>query len=98
MVKLVHNFMTAWTFPRWRRALLVAVVSDGLGFGVAPFPLAQWLLDAVTAAALLIVLGFRWQLLTALAIEVVPAVQLFPAWTLAVLAMSATTSQRDSNE
>jgi hypothetical protein len=80
----------AWKHPRWRWALLIAVVSDAVGFGVALLPPIQWLLDATTAAALLLALGFRWQLLMALAVEVVPAVQLFPAWTLAVLAMSIT--------
>ena len=72
---------------RW--ALLIALLSDALGFGVALFPLLQWLLDAITAIALLMVLGFRWPLLIALAFEVIPAVELFPAWTLVVLAMMA---------
>jgi len=80
----------AWKHPRWRWALLIALVSDAMGFGVALLPPIQWVLDVVTAAALLLALGFRWQLLMALAVEVVPAVQLFPAWTLAVLAMSIT--------
>ena len=85
--------MAAWKFPRWRWALLIAVVSDALGFGAVLFPPVEWLLDAVTAAALLLAIGFRWQLFLALAIEVVPALQLFPAWTLAVLAMSSLTIQ-----
>jgi fatty acid desaturase len=97
MNQLVQNFMTAWKFPRWRWAMLIAVVSDALGFGVALLPPVQWLLDAVTAAALLVALGFRWPLFAALAVEVVPAIQLFPAWTLAVLALSATTNQNASD-
>ena len=72
---------------RW--ALVIALVSDALGFGVALFPPLQWLLDAVTAIALLMVLGFRWPLLIALVIEVIPAIELFPAWTLVVVAMMA---------
>jgi len=94
MQELLHNFLTAWKFPRWRWALVIAVVSDALGFGVVLFPVLQWLLDAATAAGLLVALGFRWPLFAALAVEVVPALELFPAWTLAVLAMSATTTQR----
>jgi len=74
---------------RMRWALLIALLSDALGFGVALFPLLQWLLDAITAIALLMVLGFRWPLLIALAFEVIPAIELFPAWTLVVLAMMA---------
>ncbi len=90
MNKLLQNFLTAWKSPKWRRALLIALLSDALGFGVVLFPPAQWILDAVTAVALVIVLGFRWKLLMAMAVEVVPAIQLFPAWTLVVAAMAAT--------
>ena len=90
MIRPVHNFITALKYPRWRWALLIAVVSDVLGFAVVLFPPAQWLLDAATATALLFTLGFRWQLFIALAVEVVPALELFPAWTLVVLALSAT--------
>ena len=89
MVQLVHNFMRALQHPRWRWALLTAVVSDALGFGVVLLPPVQWALDAVTAGVLFAVLGFRWALLSALAIEVVPAVQLFPAWTLVVAALAS---------
>jgi len=91
---VIRNFISALKSPRWRWALLIAAASDALGFAVALLPLAQWLLDVVTAGALLFTLGFRWPLLAALAVEVVPAFELFPAWTLVVLAMSATTVQR----
>ena len=57
-------------------------------------PPVQWLLDAVTAAALFVVLGFRWPLLPALAVEVVPALQLFPTWTLVVAAMASTETEK----
>ena len=90
---LTRGLRVAWKSRRWRVALLVAVLSDALGFGVALLPPVQWLLDAVTAAALLVVLGFRWPLLAALAVEVVPALELFPAWTLAVMALAAADSR-----
>ena len=90
MIKLIQNFRLAWKSPRWRRALLIAIISDALGFGVVLFPPVLWILDAVTAVALVIVLGFRWKLLIAMAIEVIPAIQLFPAWTLVIAAMAAT--------
>jgi len=89
-MKPIHNFITALKLPRWRWALFIAVVSDALGFAVVWFPPAQWLLDAATAIALLFALGFRWPLFIALAVEVVPALELFPAWTLVVLALLAT--------
>ena len=91
---LIQNFRMAWKIPRWRWALLVALASDAVGFGVALLPPVQWSVDAVTAVALLAVLGFRWGLLGALAIEVVPVLQLFPAWTLVVAALAGTEKQQ----
>jgi hypothetical protein len=91
---LIQNFRMAWKIPRWRWALLVALASDAVGFGVALLPPVQWSVDAVTAIALLAVLGFRWGLLGALAIEVVPVLQLFPAWTLVVAALASTEKQQ----
>jgi hypothetical protein len=85
----VSALFNAWKVPRWRWALLVAGVSDVLGIAVVPLPPIQWLLDAMTALALLLVLGLRWPLIVALAIELVPALAVFPAWTLVVLAISA---------
>ena len=82
-----------WKLPRWRRALVIALLSDALGFGVVLMPPVQWALDALTAGALFAVLGFRRHLLLALAIEVVPALQLFPAWTLVVAALAGTETQ-----
>jgi hypothetical protein len=84
----VHNLRLAWALRRWRRALLVAALSDGLGFGAALLPPAQWVLDAVTAAALFAVLGFRWSLLSALFVEAVPGLAMFPTWTLVVAALA----------
>ncbi len=86
---LIHNFLLAWKYPRWRWALLTAVVSDALGFWLTLYPPAYWVLDAVTAVVLFVVLGFRWPLLPALAVEVVPGLQLFPAWTLVVAALAS---------
>ena len=88
--RLAHNLGLAWGVPRWRGALLIAVLSDALGFGVVLFPPVQWFLDAATAAALFAILGFRWTLLSALAVEAVPGLELFPAWTLVVLSLAAT--------
>ena len=87
---LILNFLMAWKFPRWRVALVTAALSDAVGFGVALIPPLQWALDALTAAVLFAVLGFRWSLLSALAVEAVPGLQLFPAWTLVVAALAST--------
>ncbi len=93
-----ENFRTAWRNPRLRRALLIAVVSDALGFAVIALPPVQWAVDAVTAVLLLVVLGFRWQLFLALAIEVVPVLEVFPAWTLVVMALAVTTNEKTKDE
>jgi hypothetical protein len=90
----LHNLRVAWSSPRWRRALLIAAVSDALGFGVFAWPPAVWLLDAVTVVALLKVLGFRWQLLLALGVEAIPVLEVFPAWTLVVAALAATDTRQ----
>lgn len=86
----IENLRMAWKLPRWRWALAVAGLSDAVGFGVALLPPVQWLLDSATAVVLFAVLGFRWPLLGALAIEVVPGMALFPAWTLVVGALAST--------
>jgi hypothetical protein len=91
---LVRHFLVAWNLPRWRWALVTAVISDAVSFGVALIPPVQWLVDAVTAAVLFAVLGFRWALLGALAVELVPGMALFPAWSLVVAALAGTETQK----
>ena len=95
---LVQNFLVAWKFPRWRWALFFAVLSDAAGFGLVLIPPLEWLLDAVTAVVLFAVLGFRWPLLAALATEAVPALQLFPAWSLVVAALASTELRRPPHD
>ncbi|HVY46805.1 MAG TPA: hypothetical protein VHB21_13050, partial [Minicystis sp.] len=46
-------------------------------------------LDAAVALSLLFVLGFRWRLAFALAIELVPGAALFPSWTAVVLSVAS---------
>ncbi len=94
MKKFLNNFLLAWKLPRWRWALLVAIISDVLGIAFTFTPPVYWIIDAVTAVVLLVVIGFKWPLLPALAIEVVPGLQLFPAWTLVVLALAGTESKK----
>jgi hypothetical protein len=91
---LIRNFVLASKTPRWRRAFIIALLSDALGFLVVLFPPLQWTLDVVTAGALVLILGFRWKLMLAMAIGVIPAIELFPAWTLVILAMAATETQK----
>ena len=71
-------------------ALLVAVISDAIGFGLGLIPPIQWVVDGITVLVLLRVLGFSWPLLIALAVEAVPVLEIFPTWTLVVLVMAGT--------
>jgi hypothetical protein len=81
---------------RKRIALVVALVADGLELGFFPAdsmgaasPVND-IIDGATALILLLVLGFRWRLAFALAMELVPFATLFPSWTAVVLSMPTT--------
>lgn len=92
--KLVHNFLLAWKSAPWRWALLVAGISDFAGLWVMLFPPAQWVLDVSTAVVLVLILGFRWPILSVMVIEAVPFLQTFPAWILVVVALAASNSDQ----
>ncbi|MDP3441338.1 MAG: hypothetical protein Q8T08_00620 [Ignavibacteria bacterium] len=96
-MKYFHYLKMMWKIPRWRKALIIALVSDILGFTVLLMPQFQWALDAITVIGLLLVLGFNWRLLLALAIELIPVLQLFPAWTLVIIAMATRELHEDEN-
>jgi hypothetical protein len=89
MRTLIRQFLTAWKIPRWRWAIIAAVASDGVGLALALTPPAFWVLDVVTVVLLFVLLGFRWSLVPALIFEMVPGLQVFPAWTLVVMALAA---------
>jgi hypothetical protein len=95
---IIKNFRSTLKSPRWRWALIISIVSDVLGFTIVSLPPFLWILDGFTALFIFAVLGFRWKLFTALIIEAIPALQLFPAWTLVILAMAATEKQKYYNE
>ncbi len=88
--KFLNKFKTAWSLPGWRRALLIAVLSDILGFAFTFTPPVYWIIDVITVIVLFVLIGFKWALLPALIVEVIPPLQLFPAWTLVVLALAGT--------
>jgi hypothetical protein len=77
----------AVTVRRKRIALAVAAIADAVQLGLFPAFFEGALsppddaLDVVVAAILLLTLGWRWRLLAALALELVPGVALFPSWT-----------------
>jgi hypothetical protein len=74
--------------PRRKKlALAIAVLADAVQLGFFPVFGAGGLsapddvLDLVVAGALLAILGWRWPLVVALGLELVPGVALFPSWT-----------------
>lgn len=70
--------------PRIALAFAIALVSDALSVWLEFAPPLQWGLDAITAAALFLILGRQWMILPALVAEAIPGVALFPAWVLVV--------------
>jgi hypothetical protein len=75
---------------RFRAAMLLAMVADSVQIIGFPFfvegavsPLDD-VLDFVVAGALVCLLGWHWEFLPSLMIELVPGADLAPFWTLAV--------------
>ncbi len=93
--KAFANLKAAWALRSWRGAFILAAVSDAISFGVGWVAPVQWAIDALTAIALFILLGWRWKLLVPLLIEAVPGLAVFPTWILALLAMAATEQKKD---
>jgi hypothetical protein len=75
---------------RFRTALVLAVVVDALQLIVFPafvegaFSAADDVLDFLVAAILIPLLGWHWEFLPSFAAKLIPGVDLFPFWTLAV--------------
>jgi hypothetical protein len=95
MVKATSWLRPGNTTTKKRRALAlgVAALADVLQLAIFPTfiegALSPFLdvLDAVVVVALLAILGFRWRIAIALAMELVPGVDLFPTWTAVVLSV-----------
>jgi hypothetical protein len=91
------------TRGRRRAAIAVAAVADLVQIAFAPAFVEGALLppdiilDAVTAIAILIIVGFHWRLAFALAMELVPAVDLFPTWTALVLSLPVDEAQKPAD-
>ena len=68
-------------------AFVVAAASDGISIAAELIPPVQLGVDAATVLVLLLILGFRWQLVPALIVEAIPGLALFPTWIAAVIAI-----------
>jgi hypothetical protein len=89
-----------WTRRRIWLARALALAADFVQFVVLPFALgnalspADEIIDVAVGIALTSLLGFHVALLPALAIELVPVLDVFPTWTAAVLFITRGGSSR----
>ncbi len=77
--------------------MAIAALADAVQLGFFPafyggaLSIPDDVLDGAVALALVLLLGWKWRLVAALALELVPGVALFPSWT-AFVATVATAS------
>jgi hypothetical protein len=77
--------------PRFRTAMMVAIVADALQIVVFPMFVqgalspADDILDLGIGAAMINLLGWHWEFLPSFLAKLVPGVDLVPFWTLAVV-------------
>jgi hypothetical protein len=65
-------------------AFAVAGLSDTISLWTNFLTPVQLVVDALTAVALFMILGWRWVFLPALIMEAMPGVAIFPLWVLVV--------------
>jgi hypothetical protein len=76
--------------PRLRTAMLLAILADLLQLVIFPLFVegaaspADDALDLAMAAILSYLLGWHWEFLPSFLVKLVPGVDLFPCWTIAV--------------
>jgi len=87
---VTHNAITISPGPRFRAALILAIIADALQ--IAVFPLfvegaespVDDILDLGMGAVLTYLLGWHWEFLPSFVVKLAPGVDLVPLWTLAV--------------
>jgi len=87
---VTHDTVTISPGPRFRAAMVLAIVADALQIVVFPLFVegalspADDLLDFGIAAVLVQLLGWHWEFLPSFFAKLVPGVDLVPFWTMAV--------------
>ena len=87
---MTHDTITLSPGPRFRAALVLAIVADALQILVFPLFVegavspADEILDFCVAAVLMKLLGWHWEFLPSFFAKLVPGVDLVPFWTMAV--------------
>ena len=65
---------------RFALSVLVAVLADSIELPLEGIPPAWILIDALTAGAVLVIWGFRWEIALVLIPELIPGLNVFPTW------------------
>jgi hypothetical protein len=87
---MTHGAITISPGPRFRTAMILAIVADALQIVVFPvfvegaISSADDILDLGIGAAMINLLGWHWEFLPTFLAKLVPGVDLVPFWTLAV--------------
>jgi hypothetical protein len=87
---MTDDLITISPGPRFRTAMLLAIVADALQLIVFPAFIegalspADDILDLGIGAAMVRLLGWHWEFLPSFLAKLVPGVDLVPFWTLAV--------------
>ena len=94
---MISGFFKAFRSRRHRLALFIAMAVDTIQIVLLPFfaegaaSPADTVLDVITAGVMTRLIGWHWAFLPTLFAELIPAFDLFPTWTMAVLYVSSQT-------
>lgn len=87
---MTDDFITISPGPKFKSAMLLAIVADALQLVIFPMfaggalSPADDLLDLGVAGLMVHLLGWHWEFLPSFLVKLVPGVDLVPFWTLAV--------------
>ena len=87
---MTHDTITISPIPRFRAAMIIAIIADALQIILLPLLVegvespADDILDLGVGAALVYLLGWHWEFLPSFLAKLVPGVDLVPFWTMAV--------------
>ena len=87
---MVDDTITISPGPRFRTAMVLAILADALQIGVFPLFVAgaaspaDDILDLGIGVVLVRLLGWHWEFLPSFLAKLVPGVDLVPFWTIAV--------------
>jgi len=84
-LKLPPHGIAVWRFVV---AFVVAAAADVIIPLISPFEVLVVVGDMVVAVILCAILGFNWIFVPTLLMEAIPGLDLFPTWTVAVLALA----------